>query len=229
MLLTMRSSLIAVLSALLLAGCFTISETPIPSVTYHGSAEVASNITVSVRGFATTLTDYRTVEGYQTIFYDGGPGWYGSGTAVAQTTLVVPVERASDAFLEQARNRLEGLGFNIMAPTPDYIVEAHFTGPTVTAGDTTASVLWFVCTLFTCDHGAQEWAAQLKIHDHRTGRLLLSRSYAQRYEATGFSPIPLLGISAYEHTSPNYMQCWCLSALTDRMMAETAEFLTQGK
>jgi len=225
----MQKSLIAIVPVLLLAGCFTVSETPFPTITCHYDPAAATNVTVSVRGFATTITDYRVVDGYQTIFYDGAPGLYGCGTATAFTTMVVPQERSSDAFLEQARNRLEGAGFNIMAPTPDYIVEARFTGPTTTTGDTVASVTWFLCTLFTCDHGAQEWSAHLKIHDHRTGRLVLSRDFTQRYEATGFSPIPLLGISAYERTSPNYMQCWCLTALTDRMAAATAEFLTRGK
>jgi len=225
----MQRYLSIVLLALPVAGCFTVSETPFPTITHHVDANAATNVSVSVRGFATTLTEYRMVDGYQTIFYDGGIGPYGGGTAVAHTTMVVPQDRASDAFLEQARNRLEGLGFNIMVPSPDYIVEARFTGPTTTAGDTAASVFWFVCTIFTCDHGAQEWSAHLKIHDHRTGRLVLARDYTQKYEATGFSPIPLLGISAYEHTSPNYMQCWCLSALTERMTVEAAEFLTRGK
>jgi len=211
------------------AGCFTVSETPSPTVTFRADPAVATNVTVAVRGFATSLTRYTTATGYQTIFYDGAPGVYGPGVATAQSTTVIPQIQPSDRFLDQARSRLESIGFNIMAPTPDYVVEARFSGPVTTTDDTVRSVTWFICSLLTCDHRAESWCAQLKIHDNRTGRLVLTRDYEQRYEVTGFSPIPLIGISSYERTSANYMQCWCLGALTERMIAETAEFLTARK
>lgn len=218
------------LALALLAGCFTITETPFPSVPFHVNSAAATNVAVTVRGFETTLTRFVMVDGYQTIFYDGGPGWYGGGgIATAHTTTVVPQSHPSNMFLDQARDRLERLGFNIMAKTPDYVVEARFSGPTTTAGDTVKSVAWFICSLLTCDHGAQTWTARLKIHDNRTGRLVFSKDYAQKYEVTGFSPIPLIGISSYDRTSTNYMQCWCLGAMTERIAADTAEFLTSGK
>jgi len=225
-----RLSIVA--ATLVLAGCFTVSETPFPTVTFSADRSAATNITVAVRGFETTITQYTVVDGYETIYYHGGCGprrCYGGGFATAHTTTVVPNTRPSDAFLEQAKDRLEGLGFNIMAQTPDYVVEARFSGPTSTAGDTAASVAWIVLSLLTCDHGAATWTARLKIHDNRSGRLVFSRDYSQKYEVTGFSPIPLLGISSYDRTTTNYMQCWCLGALTEQMMADTAEFLTAGK
>jgi len=226
----MRKTAVVSAFALLVAGCFTISETPFPSVTFHANSAAATNIAITVRGFHTTLTDYVMVDGFQTIFYDGGPRWYGgSGIATAHSTTVIPQERPSDMFLDQARDRLERIGFNIMAQTPDYVVEARFSGPTTTAGDTAKTIAWVVCSLLTCDHGAETWTARLKIHDNRTGRLVFSKDYSQKYEVTGFSPIPLLGISSYERTSAKYMQCWCLGAMTQQMVADTAEFLTRGK
>jgi len=229
----MKSYFLVTVATLLLAGCFTVSETKFPIVTFRADPAVATNVAVSVQGFATTLTQYMVVDGYQTIFYDGGYGpygrCYGGGIATAHSTTFVPQSCPSDAFLEQAKNRFEGLGFNIMAQTPDYVVEARFTGPHTTAGDTAASVAWLICSLLTCDHGVQTWKSHLKIHDNRSGRLVFSREYSQKYEVTGFSPIPLFGISYYDRTGSNYMQCWCLSALTEQMVADAAEFLTVKK
>ena len=229
----MNKFLVASIAALLLAGCFTVSETKFPSVAFNANPAIATNVAVSIQGFATTLTKYTPVDGYQTIFYNGGYDchgyYYGPGIATAHSTTFIPQEHPSDAFLEQAKNRLEGLGFNIMAQTPDYVVEGRFTGPYVTGSDTAATVAWLVCSLLTCDHSAQTWTARLKIHDNRTGRLVYSKEYSQRYEVTGFSPIPLFGISYYDRTGANYMQCWCLGALTEQMTADAAAFLTSGK
>jgi len=221
-----------ILMLLLITGCFTVSETPFPTVTCGTNSAVATNIAVLVRGFETTLTRYTMIDGYQTVFYDGGPygyGYYGGGIATAHSTTVIPQAHASDAFLVQARDRLERVGFNVMAQTPDYIVEARFSGPVTTSGDTAETAVWLILSLLTCDHGAQTWMGKLTIHDNRTGRLVMAREYVQKYEVTGFSPIPLFGISYYDRTGSNYMQCWCLSALTERMVAETAEFLTARK
>jgi len=226
----MKQLLALAAGLMLLAGCFTVSETPFPTITFRSDAAVATNTSVSVQGFATTLTEYTMVDGYQTVFYDCGPWPYGNGgMATAHTTTIVPHTHPSDAFLDQAKNRLEDLGFNIMARTPDYVVEARFSGPYRDSGDTSATAAWLILSLLTCDHGAQTWSARLKIHDNRTGRLVFSREYSQKHEVTGFSPIPLFGISYYDRTDAKYMQCWCLSALTERMMADTAEFLTGRK
>lgn len=223
-----KFSIAAAALALLVAGCFTVDETPFPTVPCRAHPAAATNVAVCVQGFATTLTDYVPVDGYQTIFYQGGCR-YGGGIATAHTTSFVPQQHASDAFLEQAKSRLESIGFNIMAQTPDYVVEARFTGPETTGSDTAKTAAWIVCSLLTCDHAAESWQARLKIHDNRTGRLVLARDYEQRYEVTGFSPIPLIGISYYERTSSKYMQCWCLGALTERIVADAAEFLTSRK
>jgi len=225
----MKRFIPALLPVLLVAGCFTVSETPFPVVTFRCNRDIATNTAVTVRGFDTTLTEYTMVDGYQTVFYDNGPWRCGSGIATAHTTTMVPHLRPSDMFLEQAKNRLEDIGFNIMAQTPDYVIEARFTGPYSSAGDTAATAAWLVLSLLTCDHGAQTWSARLKIHDNRTGRLVFSRDYTQKYEVTGFSPIPLFGISYYDRTCSRYMQCWCLGALTEQMTADAAEFLTSRK
>ena len=40
--------------------------------------------------------------------------------------------------------------------------------------------------------------------------------------------LPLLGISACDETSQSYIQAWCLSALTDRAVADATAFLSSA-
>jgi len=227
-----RGLALGLVGAMGLAGCFTISETERPATDAPVMTAAATNITLAVRGFESMLTEYVVLSGYQTVFYQGCGGrygCYGPGIGTAHTTTTIPRVRPSEMFLTQARDGFEDRGFNVMASTPDYVVEARFSGPQTSGEDASKSFALLIGSLFTCDYGTQTWQAQLRIHDNRTGRLVLSREYEQRYAVTGFSPIPLLGISGYERTNGNYMQCWCLGVLTDRIVAEATEFLTRGK
>ena len=86
-----------------------------------------------------------------------------------------------------------------------------------------------LCTLFFCDYSAASWTAKLRIRDNRTGRLAFHGDYVQRYETKVFGLIPLFGISSCDETSYSYMQGWCLSALTDRAVADSTAFLSNAR
>ena len=216
----------ALCAAFALAGCFTVRETEYPQTAMTALGESVTNKTVVVRGFEATLTEVNTVYGYDTVYV---PGYYGrhhyrhGHYATVRTATQFQQARETDAFLVQARDRMEAAGFNLNANPADYIVEARFTGPQ--CGSESVRALWWLCTLLLSDDAEQTWFAKLKIYDNRSGKLVFSRDYAQTYNATCLSPIPIFGPVAYERTSGNYMECWCLRALTDRVTADASAFL----
>ena len=220
------------LFAALVSGCFTLDETQYPSVQMSPLAANVTNRTVTVRGFEATITETILVTGYETVFIPGGYGrhhYHPGGYETVRTTTEIPQSRQTDMFLERAKNLLEESGFNLMSGTPDFIVEAKFSGPVSEANDDAVRLLWWLGTAFTCDSYGQAWRAKLKIYDNRTGKLVFHHDYEQRYDATMFSPIPLFGIASYDKTEPNYIQSWCLTALTDRIAADASAILTSGK
>ena len=220
---TMKKTLIPVACALSLAGCFTVSQSPYPETAMTAFTGERS---VAVTGFEATVVHYVTMYGEEMVYVPGHygrhhyrPGYYHT----VQTATNVPQAQQTDAFLEQAKDRLEESGFNLKASPADYVVDVKFSGPQTSSPGVRA--LWWLFSAFMCDNANQTWTAKLKIHDNRTGKLLFSRVYSQEYEATCFSPIPLFGPACHEETSPVYMQCWCLQALTDRATADASAFL----
>lgn len=217
------------LSMAFLAGCFTVSETAYPEFPMTSLSESATNTTVVLRGFETTFIDTIPVRSYQSVYVSGHYGRHhyhpGHFETVATTTYVEQA-RDSTQFADQAADRMEAAGFNVRANPPDYIVEARFEGPYSGEKDPGAwrALLW-LGTLFTADRDADTWKGRLKIYDNHTGRIVFSRDYQQEYEVACFSPIPIFGPMCYDRTEKNYMQAWCLMALTDKITSEASAFL----
>ena len=219
------------LLAFLAEGCWTFNETPFPSVEI-AEAPAGTNLTVAVTGFAATLTDYATVHEYHTIYVPGyagrryyRPGYYETVPTVAY----VPQSRPTDTFQRRAKDEFEKAGFAVGASVPDFTVDVEFTGPIVTTGDSMKQIGWILCSVFFCDYNTATWTAKLRVRDNRTGRLVFHRDYAQRYETNSFGLIPLFGISACPDTSMSYIQSWCLGALTDQAVADTASYLAAAR
>lgn len=223
----MIRSVVCLAAAIALAGCFTVCETEykqVPMTRYNGPASVA------VRGFEATLLEYITLYGVETYYVPGHYGrrhWRPGHYRSVQTTSTVPRQYVTERFADQAKDRLEESGFMISANPADYIVDVRFTGPV--DGSAGVRALWWVFSLLTCDSAEQTWSAKLKIYDNKTGKLLFTNVYYETYSATCFSPVPLFGPAAYERTGSNYMQCWCLHALTDRVTAEAGAFIASIK
>ena len=122
----------------LLAGCFTLKQTEMPSVQFS-RAPAGRDVAVAVSGFAATITTYTPIYGYQTVFVDDGPyfgphgrRYYGGGHYRTMTSeTLVPSVNASDAYLRRAQTHLEDAGFLLRAPSADYNVEVAFGGPFV--------------------------------------------------------------------------------------------------
>jgi len=234
----MNVRILAAAVTLAFAGCVSFNETefPVVSLTALPADRPAK---VQLAGFDAVITTYVPVYGYTTVV--GGAGWYGphhrySCTPYASTVTtetIVPQASPTTVFRDRACEALERSGCVLQAPDPQYRLEVTFSGPVITDGDTWTGVAWNVFTLLTADYATQLWTAKLKIHDVRTGRLVFFRDYEQRYAVTVWGPIPIFSPGASSKTKYTAVQSWCLTALTDRTLADALVFFgkdaLQGK
>ena len=220
------------LALLAFAGCWTFDQSEFPDVSLT-AAPGGQDVKVQLAGFSATVTSYAVAYTYTTVAdpFPRGPDRYGRfwGPTTYSTQTYVPQVSQTSAFLDRATESMEKAGFVMRAPNPQYRVEVRFEGPTVTAGESWASVGWSVLTLFTADRGYQTWAAKMKIHDVASGRLLMEHAYEQSYHATVWGPLPFLSPAGADATSPGVMKGWCLSALTDRAIADATSFLAEQR
>ena len=222
--------------ALLLAGCFTVSQTEKPVFEMTRAPE-GRDVKVSLSGFAATLTELIPVYGYETVYVEPGwrgrrgpgprGGWHGGHFEVAQTEAYIPQTRANEAFRLRAQSTLEENGFLLRATPTDYTVDVTFAGPSVSSSELAAEWAWMLCSVLTTEYSVQTWTAKLKIYDNKTGRVLFHEDYSQKYEDLVFSPLFFVGLSGYTENTFSYMQNWCLTALTDRAMAAATAFLAK--
>jgi len=221
-----------------LSGCFTVRQTEMPQVTMSRLAE-GRDVKVAVSGFAAFLTEYIPIYGHETVYVDDGPyyvrrgrkgrpgGWYygGGHLATATTETLVPQTRANDAFLRRAQTALEENGFLVRAVPAAYTVDVTFDGPFVSNSEVAAEWAWMLCSILTTEYSVQTWTAKLKIYDSASGRVLYHEDFRQTYEDLVFSPLFFIGLAGYGENTYNYMQNWCLAALTDRAIASATAFL----
>ena len=215
----------------LLAGCWSFNMSEYPK-TQIVSLPEGSDITLAVNGFSASLTEYAAYHEFRTVYVPGYcgrrhyyPGYYETIPSVAY----VPQVRQTDQYLRRAKDEFERAGFSVGATTPDWTVDVAFMGPIVTDSDALKQLGWEISTAFFCDYAAASWTAQLRVRDNKTGRLVYHNDYVQRYETNVFGLIPLFSISHAQETSLSYMQSWCLSALTDRIVADVASYFARNE
>lgn len=216
---------------LALTGCFTVHHCRYPEVQLT-SAPQGSRVAVQLSGFEAAITSYMPVYGYETVWHRS-PGYRHRGhyhygalyPHTYSTTTYIPQTNPTTAYAERAQDALEDSGFAVGVTNADYRVEVKFNGPMVDDGDRTAEMLWLLLSALSADYGAQTWSAKLKIYDAKTGQMLMHHDYAEKYTAAVWGPIPIFSPAGSDQTSYNVMQNWCLSALTDRVMADATAFL----
>ena len=226
----MKRILVTAIAATMLSGCFTLTETPYPE-TAMASLPEGKEVAIQLKGFKALVTEYMSVYGYDTVWVEGHPrgryGWTPGHYRTVTSSAYIPQVSESDFFVQRARTLAESAGFTTMAQNPDYIVETTFGGPFVSDGERGVSVAWMLLSVLSADYGVQTWTAKLKVYDNKTGKLVLHHDYSQRYEVAVWGPIPILSPAGSTKNTFNAMQSWCLTALTDRVMADTAAFLVK--
>lgn len=223
----MKTSIIALaIATALFAGCFTISETEFPSVV-QTSIPADKNLSVQLSGFEATVTTYVPVYGYETIL-SSAPGprhrrhLY---TTTVATETYIPQVNNTTAFIDRATDTLEKCGYTLQTTQPRYRIDVDFSGPFVSGTESAASFAWLLFTAFTTDYGVQTWTARMKIYDMATGKVCVFKDYTQKYESYVWGPLPIFSPAGSDKSSYNSMQSWCLTALTDRLMADATAFL----
>lgn len=214
-------------AAMLLAGCFTVGETEYPQLV-QTSLPKGRDLPVQLAGFEASITSYIPVYGYETVLAPApGPRHrrHLYATTIATETYIPQVNNTT-AFLDRAADTLEKCGFTLQTTCPQYRVEVKFSGPFISGAENAASLAWTLFTLFTTDYGVQTWTARMKIYDNATGKVCLFRDYTQKYEAYVWGPLPIFSPAGSDKCSYNVMQSWCLTALTDRAMADATAFLS---
>ena len=228
--------MLACACTLVLGGCFTWHETA-PVQTQMSKAPAGREITIALSGFAATLVDYIPVYGHQTYYVEGGPvwgrhgrrGWYPCFNETATTETLIPKFEKTEVFRTRARNLFEDSGFLLRAAPTDYNVDVVFEGPFITDDEQSLEWVWMLCSVLSAEYSVQTWTAKLRIYDNKTGRVVLSREYAQKYDNVVWSPLFFVGRAGYTRNTYSYMQSWCLTALTDRAVADATAFLASVK
>ena len=214
------------LPAILLSGCWTFNETTYPDVATTAAAQAAKPVTLV--GFETTLTEWEAVHGYRTVYVPGHYGYrrYHPGVIeVVPSVDYVTQHRATDMFVRRAQDQFEKAGFTVAPTGSAHTVEVSFEGPLDSSSDVAKKIAWNVLTAFFCDYDTTRWIAKLRIRDTKTGKLVFHHDYDQTYETNVFGLIPLFGAASSEKTDAMQMKLWCLSALTDRAVADATAFL----
>ena len=215
--------------ASILSGCFTVSETEYPQVE-QASLPGGRDLPVQLSGFEAAVTSYVPVYGYETVLTSGPRHRHHRhlyATTIATETYVPQVNNTT-AFIDRATDILEKCGFTLQTTQPKYRVEVKFSGPFVSNSENAKSLAWTLFTVFTTDYGVQTWTARMKIYDIATGKVCLFKDYTQKYESYVWGPIPIFSPAGSDKTSYNMMQSWCLTALTDRAMADATRFLVSS-
>lgn len=218
---------------LCLSGCWTFREAAHPEIAVPALPS-GKDVRVQLAGFDATVTTYDAAYGYGTMTgFGGGPyygrrgRYYGGGMATYSTTEFIPRTEATSVYRNRAADALERAGCILQTKDPQYRVEVRFEGPFSDSGDGWATAGWIICTIFTADYGAADWSAKLKIHDMKTGKMIYERDFTERDEAVVWGPIPIFSPACNSRNSPSVLKDNCLTALTDRTIAEAVSFLSK--
>ena len=236
---TIRNSIIRTFAystiSLCLSGCWTFREAAHPEIAVPALPS-DKDVRVQLAGFDATVTTYDTAYGYGTMTGFGGMPYYGRrgryygggyGMATYQTTEFIPHREATSVYRNRAADALERAGCILQTKDPQYRVEVRFEGPYSESGDGWATAGWIICTIFTADYGAADWSAKLKIHDMKTGKMIHEKDFTERDEAVVWGPIPIFSPASGSRNSASTMKDICLTALTDRTVAEAVSFLSK--
>ena len=217
-------------AAATLSGCFTLSHSEYPK-TQMSAPAAGKDVTVALSGFDAIVTSYVPVYGYETVYRPGG--FYRRGPfgryETYSTTTYYPQSSHTSAFIERANDLLAKSGYVVSPTGATYRVEVRFDGPYRTDGDRTAQALWLILSALSADYGVETWTAQLRIYDAATNKLVMSNDYTERYQAVVWGPLPIFSPACSDQTDSSTMQSWCLTALTDRTIADATAFMSAAQ
>ncbi|MBQ1568348.1 MAG: hypothetical protein IIZ70_00410 [Kiritimatiellae bacterium] len=220
----------AAVVAVALAGCFTLTQSDYPAVQASKPGPVSA---VHLTGFEATVTRFVPIYGYATV-WNSTPGYYHRGhyhpgwtyPETVSTTSYIPDTRLTTAYVEKAQEAFESAGWTVGSTNATVVVDVAFSGPSVSDSDAVNEFFIMLFTAFTVDRTRDVWSARLKITDAASGKVLFMNRYEQEYTATVFGLVPIFSPLSADVVQGGYIKNWCLSALTDRAVADATAFLS---
>ncbi len=229
----MKNLLSLLAGALVCSGCWTLHKSDYPSLTLT-PAPADRDVVVQVSGFEATMTEYVPVHGYETVWRAYPVHHHRHHhhchnhvyvPEMQSTTYYLQNEVPTTTFVKRACEGLEDYGFIVGTTNAQYRVDVNFGGPLVNDGDRTATALWLVLSGLSADYTAQMWTASLRIYDAQSNKLLLHTEFTEKYQAAVWGLVPIFSPGMAEDASYATAKSWCLTALTDRALAEATAFL----
>lgn len=215
--------------AVLLSGCWTVSETEYPAVTTT-AAPSGKSVIVKLANFRTGVYDYKMVEGHETMqgAADKDEVEKNFQQAYVDSKMSWMLQKsASGSLSSRAMVELRRQGFIVDPDRAKYMIEVAFTGPELPDCDVLRMCGYYLCTLFTAENAKVTWSAKLNVRDAKTDKSLFEKDYTQEYAITTWGPLPLLSPCFSLKTSGVYVNSWALTALTDAVIADATAFIAK--
>ena len=215
--------------AVLLSGCWTVSETEFPAVTTT-TAPSGKSVIVKLANFRTGVYDYKMVEGHETMqgAADKDKVEKDFQQAYVDSKMSWMLQKsASGSLSSRAMVELRRQGFIVDPDRAKYMIEVAFTGPVLPDCDVLRMCGYYLCTLFTAENAKVTWSAKLNVRDANTDESLFEKDYTQEYAITTWGPLPLLSPCFSLKTSGIYVNSWALTALTDTAVADATAFIAK--
>jgi len=208
--------------SLLLAGCWTISETEYPSA----SVTQGKGIHVKLTNYRTGVYDYVTVEGHESMSTNETDVLLVGQDRATQTDISWMMQySAAGRLVSRSVAELKRKGYVIDIKKPQYILEVSFKGPSFPDYDVLRQLCYAVCTLFTAENMVVIWTSKLKVRDGATNEVLYEKDFEQKYDVTVWGPIPVASPACCSKISYDGANSWALTALTDQVVAEATAFI----
>lgn len=215
--------------AVVLSGCWTVSETEFPSASTT-PAPAGKAISVKFANFRTGVYEYKAVEGHETMqgaadvndvkkefqqsYVDSSMNWMLHNSA-------------SGSLVSRAMVELTRQGYVIDPKKAKYQVEIAFKGPELPEHDVLRQWGYYLCSLFTAENTKVTWSAVMQVRNAATDELLYSKDYTQEYEIMTWGPLPVLSPCFSLKTSVTHANSWAVTALTDVAIADATAFLAK--
>lgn len=222
------NSLVVCAVALLLAGCWTVSETEYPNVQVSRLAK-GKNVSVAFAGFEADLQSYLLIEGHESMLTNledrvDGPCVKENCDTNKYYCVSSTVSRR---LMNRAAEGMERKGFTILRRDANYTIELKFFGPTGRDYDALKQLGMMICTIFTAEKNYESWSAKLRVYEGNVGKkCVFEKDYTQEYTITAWGPIPIASPACHPQITDTAASSWVLTALTDCAIADASKFLT---
>jgi len=208
--------------SLFLTGCWTLSETEYPSV----AVKPGRGERIRLADFKTGIYSYHFVEGHESMSGTEPDAKMVDQEMVAQDASWMMSDTASGRLVARTVAELGRKGYKVSKQDPNYVIELGFSGPVLPEDDFLLQLGYIFGTLFTAEKSVVTWTAHLKVRDGATNAVLYERDIDQTYELTVWGPIPVASPGCCEKIDKGSTNCWVLTALTDRAVADATAFIS---